>query len=261
MSKRIRTRIPKTETITARKSKTQRDYPALRFMRFGLWDGSEIFYTPGVSGLHTIARNGLIMEESLGFVKYECPHTVRTSGVGVSLASVEFDVGFSVVAPIGYQIYQIATNSWANIGQSGGFVMEFYGYVLPRDVSFEKLQIMEVPMISTDPYGYYAQDSKTNLWNHGNHGAGEWSDVMSENRMYDRAVMEINEKPWLDGGYFTWSVPNVWRVAADHDVQNEFCNTDQRFELFSNGKSELTKFGFCGSRMTNNVFTITRSGN
>ena len=42
---------------------------------------------------------------------------------------------------------------------------------------------------------------------------------------------------------------------------NEFCNTDQRFELFSNGKSELTKFGFCGSRMTNNVFTITRSGN
>lgn len=42
MSKRIRTRIPKTETITARKSKTQRDYPALRFMRFGLWDGSEL---------------------------------------------------------------------------------------------------------------------------------------------------------------------------------------------------------------------------
>lgn len=41
MSKRIRTRIPKTETITARKSKPQRDYPALRFIRFGLWDGSE----------------------------------------------------------------------------------------------------------------------------------------------------------------------------------------------------------------------------
>ena len=42
MSKRIRTRIPKTETITARKSKTQRDYPALRFIRFGLWDGSDL---------------------------------------------------------------------------------------------------------------------------------------------------------------------------------------------------------------------------
>ena len=77
MSKRIRTRIPKTETITARKSKPQRDYPALRFIRFGLWDGSgksffsrcfKIFLEPGNYPIDFHCIAGADRTGSLAFV-------------------------------------------------------------------------------------------------------------------------------------------------------------------------------------------------
>ena len=36
------------------------------------------------------------------------------------------------------------------------------------------------------------------------------------------------------------------------------CHTDQSFEIDANGTVRVIKFGYCGERKTNNVFTITR---
>lgn len=77
MSKRIRTRIPKTETITARKSKTQRDYPALRFMRFGLWDGSGFRQTAEMILPHGIVLPFVLLVAWLGPVVEDVIRDVR----------------------------------------------------------------------------------------------------------------------------------------------------------------------------------------
>jgi len=64
----------------------------------------------------------------------------------------------------------------------------------------------------------------------------------------------VNTPPWLNGGSFTWPIPNAWRVSGDTGVTNLFGNTDQRFELDADGTARLKKFYRVGERMTNGVY-------
>ena len=132
--------------------------------------------------------------------------------------------------------------------------MDFRCRLMPRIVSFKEVQIVELPRVATDAVGYYAQPSKTNLLDHGMHGAGTWAGVEDYNVVRDDAFMEENPPPWLGGGSFTWPIPNAWRVKNDVGVTNVFCDTDQRFELDANGTSRVMKFGYAGERMTNGVY-------
>ena len=149
--------------------------------------------------------------------------------------------------------------SFADIGQSGGFVLDFTCRLLPEYVSFANIEIIELPRIASDAIGYYAQPCKTNLWNHGSHGAGVWNVVAGENLIYDKAQMEINEPPWLNGGSFTWPIPNAWRIAGDEATTNVFCSTDERFELDVDGTTRLSKFNYVGERQTNGTYRSWRA--
>ena len=137
--------------------------------------------------------------------------------------------------------------------------MQFSNRLLPHYVSFANLEVIELPRIANDARGYYDQLSKTNLWDHGLHGAGVWVEVEAGNRVSDTATMEINNPPWLGGGSFTWPIPNAWRVKNDVNETNIFCNTDQRFELYASGTAQLLKFGCVGERATNGVYRSWRT--
>jgi hypothetical protein len=169
-----------------------------------------------------------------------------------------YKLNFAVVQPSGYQIQSIETNSYADVGCSGGFEMHFYGCILPGTVSFEHLEVIEIPCAATDATGYYSQISKTNLWNHGAHGAGKWIQVAENNGFSDETIMEINDPPWLGGGSFTWPIPNAWRVKDSYAETNFFCMTNQRFVLDSDGTARMSKFGYVGIRLTNGVFTVMK---
>ena len=137
--------------------------------------------------------------------------------------------------------------------------MTFTCRLLPQYVSFSKnIEVVEVACVSQDPRGYYKQPSKANLLDHGQHGAGVWNVVEDENRITDKATMQINDSPWLGGGSFTWPIPNKWRKAGSSWSGNEFCDTDQRFELDANGTARLKKFHYVSERMTNGVFRTWR---
>jgi hypothetical protein len=133
-----------------------------------------------------------------------------------------------------------------------------YGRILPGTVSFEHLEVIEIPSAATDATGYYSQISKTNLWNHGAHGAGKWIQVAENNGFSDETIMEINDPPWLGGGSFTWPIPNAWRVKDSYAETNFFCMTNQRFVLDSDGTARMSKFGYVGIRLTNGVFTVMK---
>lgn len=132
--------------------------------------------------------------------------------------------------------------------------------LLPATVSFENLELIEIPRIATNPVGYYAQISKRHLLDHGNHGAGVWSRVIVSNECVDIIQMEINDPPWLGGGSFTWPIPNAWRVNGCTEMTNGFISTDQSFVLESNGDSQVKKFGFIGEKKISGELIIRREG-
>ena len=164
---------------------------------------------------------------------------------------------YCILEPIAFLTQVVSTNVYAEIGQSGGFCTTFRRRIIPENVSFANLQIIELPRVATDATGYYLQPSKEHLLDHGDNGAGEWIDVDDRNSAFDTAGMGINESPWLGGGSFTWPIPVAWRVSDDDCATNVFCSTDQRFELDADGTSRVLKFNHVSERMTNGVFCVT----
>ena len=192
-------------------------------------------------------------------IAYKAPKDGGNDYVYVNAKGVVHDIWYGIVEPSGYQALRVRRASFADIGQSGGFVLYFTCRLLPEYVSFENIEIIELPRIASDAIGYYAQPCKTNLWNHGSHGAGVWNVVAGENLIYDKAQMEINEPPWLNGGSFTWPIPNAWRIVGDEATTNVFCSTDQRFELDVDGTTRLSKFNYVGERQTNGTYRSWRA--
>ncbi|MBQ3746827.1 MAG: hypothetical protein II863_05405 [Kiritimatiellae bacterium] len=191
-------------------------------------------------------------------VKYTAPYDGGVDIITVCINGVSYDLEYYIVEPAEFSTKVVSTNIYAQIGQSGGFATRFRRRLLPLYVSFKNVEVMELPMISTDAVGYYAQEGKAGLLDHGAHGAGTWDAVDYINRTHDTAGIEVNDPPWLSGGSFTWPIPVVWRVAGNVSDTNNLCSTDQRFELDADGTSRVRKFGYVSERMTNGVFTITR---
>jgi hypothetical protein len=160
----------------------------------------------------------------------------------------EFSMNMITLPPKGYVVFEIATNCFSSAGVSGGFELFFRMRLFPLTVAFKKLELLEIPCVATNAVGYYAQDSKLYLLDHGQHGAGSWNIVGDENTCGDHVQMGINDPPWLGGGSFTWPIPNAWRVIGQTDMTNVFCNTDQCFTLESNGDSNVDKFGFSATK-------------
>ena len=189
-------------------------------------------------------------------IAYAAPKDGGNDYVYVNAKGVVHDIEYGIVEPGRFYTYVVSTNVYANVGESGGFAIEFCRQLLPTYVSFANVQLLELPRTSTNAVGYYAQASKAHLLDHGDYGAGEWMDVCQENQISDTVGVEINDPPWLGGGAFTWPIPVAWRVKDDEGTTNLFCNTDQRFELDADGTARILKFGYTGERMTNGVFNV-----
>ena len=224
---------------------------------FGVGETVSIYKTPNITVTASASRGSCLIEQS--YVKYLCPHSGDDDEVLITAKGCPHPMAFSIQEPTGYNVINVDSNITAQVGESGGFGMDFRCRLMPRRVSFKNVQVIELPREATDADGYFTQPSKADLLDHGMHGAGTWGGVGLHNVVNDETFMEENPPPWLDGGSFTWPIPNAWRVEGDVGETNTFCNTDQRFELDANGTARLKKFGYIGERMTNGVYRQTRT--
>ena len=225
---------------------------------FGVGEKAVIYKTPNIQAAATATR-GTCKISDVGEVHYTCPHSSDDDDVVITAKDCSHSMAFGILEPRGYSVINVTSNISAAAGTSGGFEMLFSLRLLPRGVSFTKIELVELPRVAMDANGYYAQPSKANLLDHGKNGAGNWEKVSERNVVGDKVRMGENDPPWLGGGSFTWPIPNAWRVEGDLGVTNTFCNTDQRFELDANGTSRLKKFGYTGELMTNGVYRQTRT--
>jgi len=201
---------------------------------------------------------GGFVETGMDAAVFTASHTAAVSCVTMEVGGCSQEYEFKIVEPEGFHVESVDHIYYDNNGYSGLFDLTFNNLLMPTNVSFGMVQVMEVPRVATNAVGYYAQPSKSEMLDHGKHGAGRWRNVGVNNRSDDFVRAGYNAPPWLEGGSFTWPIPVAWRVYGDEGVTNIFTQTDQRFELDADGTARVRKFGYCGERTTNSIFRIEK---
>jgi hypothetical protein len=224
----------------------------------GVGESVIFYYRPFETQLEYSATAGESLPPVDGMLHYSAPHTQAVANVAFNVGKTNWTVPFTVVEPEGIEVGNVENVVYERDGYAGIFEMTFHNRVTPTNVSFYAIETIEIPMVATNATGYYAQPSKADELDHGKRGGGHWGGIGFGNEYVDYAAAGYVSKPWGEGGSFTWPIPVAWRCRGDDGVTNVFCYTDQRFELDANGTVRVIKFGYCGERTTNNVFTLTR---
>lgn len=194
--------------------------------------------------------------------EYKTPARAATQTVTVSSMGCELPLVFQTFEPTGL-VAEIEEGDWfGTVGVAGGFSGTFDVFVIPTNVSFQALQTREVGCISTDPSGVFTNSTYAGWLDHSLYGAGGWHGLNPMNKFYDTVTLPAIQD-WMDGGSFTWPIPNEWRVSTNgvpvaipHDL-----GFDQRFEIDADGTSRIKKFHWILERYTNSEHSVRRAGN
>ena len=190
--------------------------------------------------------------------EYELPSSPMTVTLNVGYRGVTLPIAVTCIAPTGYFVPRdpdvvIAPN--VQVGDSGGFGMCIDLGIMPTNVCFSRIQVVEGGSSNDVHTGYYVD--KTNDWHHGTaEGAWkEWVSVSTSNYAeQDMVTSATNTPPW-QSGVLCWRIPNYWRTVSD-PATNYFCTTPQTFRMFANGTQSISKFDWIAIRPTNTVSQI-----
>ena len=130
--------------------------------------------------------------------------------------------------------------------------------LLPTNVCFKNLSVVEVPTDEGTHTGYFAATSFSNRWYHTiQNGAGTWTDVDYDNTCgTDQAYMGLCDPPWTMG-VLSWIIPKAWRPYwGNAQMARQFTTYTQNFSITSDGTVTVSKLGNSVSRTTNDVVTL-----
>jgi hypothetical protein len=174
---------------------------------------------------------------------------------------------FKVFEPAGIDMnHTYKVNEYANffhVGNSGAG-MYIRVYVAPTDVSFYKMQCMEVGEDATNVWGYYTNNPPwtTDILSHRgstapidpsdgkHHGKGDDPFQISPDNSWDpnwdNCSWDNGGPPWSAGG-FTWNIPGAWTVDGSTWHTN-MTPWSQVFSLQADGTMTIQKFGLTVTR-------------
>ena len=166
---------------------------------------------------------------------------------------------FDILAPTGYDAKLTKIERDPTIGVSGALKMCFDLVLLPTNVSFSAIQVVEVGMTSTNAAGYFAEQRNAGFLSHTSAaGANVWTDVQAMNKGADEAQMAELAPPWCTGS-MSWPMPNKYRRKQNPLAEREFCTTDQHFAVDVNGTATESKFDWFATATTNRVINYGRT--
>ncbi|MGA2248653.1 MAG: hypothetical protein ABSH48_27170, partial [Verrucomicrobiota bacterium] len=189
--------------------------------------------------------------------RFTTPSNAANATVTVSYNGGSCPLPFTVVNPNTYYASNVTPVTGYGKNNAGAG-MKIPLWLTPTNVSFYRVQIMEVPATSNlNVTGYFLN---TNIWPTGPplhdvaHGAGHWVEVGMDNLIgVDTAQTASYRQPWSDGA-FTWPIPGAWQVTGDK-VTNSFIWSNQTRSLTPVGTITVLKFGHTVTRNTNDVYT------
>jgi len=183
---------------------------------------------------------------------------------------------FKVFEPGGIATNTYIVNAYTNPPSEGfypgvsGAGMYLRVYLAPTDVSFNRLQCLEVGLNATNVTGYFTNNPPWNTasLSHINHGAdvpfqintdNSWEYTgLNQGRDWDRAGWENpSPPPFWSAGSLKWNIPGAWSIAGS-GVWHTNLFWDQSFTSDAAGTVTVTKFDHTVTRTTNNVYTTIR---
>jgi hypothetical protein len=182
--------------------------------------------------------------------------TVTMNYYGVT--HVKYVTNFTVIEPTGVhhadfvQYWPYTSTSLAGAG------MQIRPFIGPTNVSFYRVQVMEVGENATNTSGYFTPN---NAPSHIGNGADAWIDLDYDNHWkgdYDWPRSSGWPPPWYgsgwSGGSYTWNIPALWRISGTSKT-NSMTGWNQVHDLGPNGTMTVTKFSRHVSRTIQGVYS------
>ena len=239
-------------------TETVADWPEDKHRKtIGVCEIVEVRFDPNPADLmlSNQSQDAKLKKEDGAFWKYTAPPDPMADVISVVGYGNLFE--FDIFAPVGYEakltsIYRHPDSD----GEAGNFAMLFDLTLLPTNVSFEAIQVLEEGLAATNATGYFAEPRNENFLFH---LTGDvLYDVYRGNKQTDLAQIAELDPPWGDGGSMTWPIPNKYASTQEKVVERYFCNTDQNFSVTPSGTATETKFGWFATATTNRNFTFGR---
>ena len=209
-------------------------------------------------------------------IYYSCPLYSLINPVKAKVDEVELIPDIQIVEPQDIVALNTTFKDYGiHPGVAGYVGMELDVYISPFDVSFEEIDIEEVPNERGSHIGFFASPNFSNIWYHTSlNGAGNWINVGEDNyfardlaaytgaipKVYLTGLDGMNTLGWYYG-YISWDVPFGWRrkkTGGKYDLPyKQFAHdTEQEFVLEDDGTLLIRKLGSWVSRSTNEVIMI-----
>ena len=198
------------------------------------------------SGVNAVVsrRSGWELGSVIGTPVYTCPISSDGNGVAIHFGDALYTPQISVCEPQGI----LCTSGWSRCGD-GFIAMQLEPYILPGNVSFSRIKMMEIPSTDGGPTGYFTNTIFEAYWHHTtNRYAGVWHRPRADNFFFeDVASFDLYCPPPLDDRSITWVIPIGWGEDDAHsfeDVVGRMATQyAQVYTLDEDGGLRIDKFG------------------
>ena len=173
------------------------------------------------------------------------------------LLTLKDDVGAALFAPTGIDSAVVKSTQSYSEGQASAGMHLYPVIMAPTDVSFYKVQMLEVGEDASNISGYFLDYQQLS---HKGNGADVWFNLDQKNQWpesWDYATLTGWPSPWTKFGSFTWNIPAKWKVNNSTGISSEhsIAGWNQVFSIAVGGAITIQKFGHSVPRTTSNVIT------
>ena len=220
---------------------------------------------PAYSNVNWTTTAGSVSPKVGNWTTLTAPSNAASATVTMHYRSAAFPINFTVLEPKGIDhadlLYPLTTTY--GVGQSGAG-MHLAVYLAPTNVSFYRVQCMEVGQDASGVKDYYTNYMNSPNWptnlSHKTYGADKPIPVGYDNSWgggWDNAGWGYDPSPWSPGGAFTWVIPGKWCIPGA-PTTNDITFSDQTFSLTADGTMTVQKFGHTVTRKTNGQYTTVK---
>ena len=184
---------------------------------------------------------------------FTAPSNASPATVTATVGDEKLDVSFGVSEPSGIDHADIIYRFPYALGFAGAG-MHLRPYLSPTNVSFYRLQCMEIGEDASSVTGYFTQFAADFL-SHKGHGADQWFGINCDNSWkepWDDARSAQFSPAWGQGGGFTWIIPAKWKVGDGPEHEIHF--SDQEFSMDASGTMQVKKFKRTVTRPTSEYY-------
>jgi len=178
--------------------------------------------------------------------------TMAYYGNNNNVVTVTYTTNFTVVEPTNVVRAVTVARKFFQTGQAGAG-MHITPYVGPTNVSFYRVQLMEVGQAATNVQGYFLNPAHPAPPHDYAHLADHFDIQLGYDNSwpagYDWATSPVFLPSWSDG-QFTWHIPAKWKI--DTGPTNDLAGSwDQVFSLAPDGTVTVQKFSHTVTRHVN----------